>query len=197
LKKAFAWPDSKLIEALREEEEEELEALSAKYELEDTNKQDNKEKIHTSDAQTQTDEKNEKPSENMHNNKNKELDLEVPGLQVPPNLVQEMIERLRNSTELSHGMCKLAIETVIDCVREMIPGLGSTCKQIVNELNEEDLNISNMHQSADTIKFNSVFQKLSVSIGKGGSPLFLLLWHLFALHSLIDPMKKGRLKVPQ
>jgi len=81
-------------------------------------------------------------------------------VKIPDVLIPELIERVRVSTDLNHGMCILAVKTVIECLSERIPEWSSSCESIIQSLcSVNDCPNTNV-QSSDLIKLKSVFKKL-------------------------------------
>lgn len=112
---------------------------------------------YTSNAGTQTEEKRDTSPDS------KTKTPPTVDVSLPQNLMSELIERLRISTELSHEKCKTAIVTVIQCLGELIPSYETTCCQIIQQLEnvESNANLPDvMAQSSDLVNLKAIFKKL-------------------------------------
>lgn len=115
------------------------------------------------DESTQTDEATSCNLELDANVRKLSLDCSESSVVIPDGLVPEMIERLRVSTDLSHENCKKAIQILVSCLGENVPGWLRRCNQISQKLSEVDLNMTTpevLLQSSDAINMKAIFQKL-------------------------------------
>ncbi|XP_015792998.1 uncharacterized protein LOC107369227 [Tetranychus urticae] len=87
---------------------------------------------------------------------------EMATIEIDDSLAADLIERVRVSTELSHGMCKLTIETVINYLREKMPMIEKTMTKLIDKLEAVDQCPSPlvMKNSSDLIKLRELFHKL-------------------------------------
>lgn len=81
---------------------------------------------------------------------------------VDPNAAVRLVEHVRVSTELSHDMCKLTVETVINFLIQEIPSTKNTLKVLLDKLPEIDQSSpETMENNPDLIRLEALFKKLS------------------------------------
>lgn len=105
--------------------------------------------------------KSSEPIELIESNLGEES-TKITTVEIDDSLAAELIERVRVSTELSHGMCKLTIETVMNFLREQMPLIEGPMTQLFNKLEAVDQCPSPlvMKNSSDLIKLRGLFDKL-------------------------------------
>ncbi|RWS25809.1 DUF2013 domain containing protein-like protein, partial [Leptotrombidium deliense] len=124
----------------------------------DTNEDTEDDEVQKFDVSIQTDTFQETPQEPS----SKCNDIEE-RLEVPNDVATVLVERIRVETELSHNMCILTAETVIKCLKEMIPNFEVPFNEILQKLNDESLKCLSpdvMRQSSDLKNLNLLFRKL-------------------------------------
>jgi hypothetical protein len=97
---------------------------------------------------------------NKNSNKSDSSHSHSSTVKIPDVLIPELIERVRVCTDLNHGMCILAVKTVIECLSERIPEWSSSCESIIQSLSSSNDCPNTQIQSSDLIKLKSVFKKL-------------------------------------